>query len=42
MATEIRFIVPLERKTRPVLPTLDAAYHLNRAQDSVNASLAVS
>lgn len=35
MATNISFSVPLERETRTNLPTPEAAYHLNRAQQTL-------
>lgn len=35
MAHTTRFSVPLDRETRSVLPTPEAAYHLNRAQQTL-------
>lgn len=32
MANPTRFVTPLERETRAALPTPEAAFHLNRAQ----------
>lgn len=32
MANATRFITPLDRETRSALPTPEAAFHLNRAQ----------
>lgn len=35
MAQTTRITVPLDRETRSVLPTPEAAYHLNRAQQTL-------
>ncbi len=35
MANAIRFITPLDRETRSALPTPEAAFHLNRAQQTL-------
>jgi hypothetical protein len=35
MAETTRFTVPLDRETRSALPTPEAAYHLNRAQQTL-------
>lgn len=35
MATNPRNLVPLERETRSALPTPEAAFHLNRAQQTL-------
>lgn len=35
MATNSRQLVPLDRETRSALPTPEAAYHLNRAQQTL-------
>jgi hypothetical protein len=35
MATNSRNLVPLDRETRSALPTPEAAFHLNRAQQTL-------
>lgn len=35
MANATRFITPLDRETRSALPTPEAAFHLNRAQQTL-------
>ncbi|HCY16915.1 MAG TPA: hypothetical protein DHV21_13220 [Curvibacter sp.] len=35
MANAIRFTTPLDRETRSALPTPEAAFHLNRAQQTL-------
>lgn len=35
MATNPRNLVPLDRETRSALPTPEAAFHLNRAQQTL-------
>lgn len=35
MANPTRFVTPLERETRAALPTPEAAFHLNRAQQTL-------
>jgi hypothetical protein len=35
MATNSRQLVPLDRETRSALPTPEAAFHLNRAQQTL-------
>lgn len=35
MASSIPRIIPLERETRAALPTPEAAFHLNRAQQTL-------
>lgn len=35
MAQTTRLSIPLDRETRSVLPTPEAAYHLNRAQQTL-------
>lgn len=35
MANDTQFTTPLDRETRSVLPTPEAAFHLNRAQQTL-------
>ena len=35
MADTTRITIPLDRETRTILPTPEAAYHLNRAQQTL-------